>query len=383
MASLCYWFAALAAVGSLYAPALIGERSEALSAGAALVIGGSLALAAFSRSRSAVAREPARGSIALLILAVALFTVSSIAAAFTRPFEPRDIGVFALQAVVPIVLLASPRRAELLTALGWMCVAFAGIDAAANLVAAAGLIELPAYGGRMDQAGVHIRYPGLSGNTLAAGLVAFLAVCALARRPSSWRLALIALLLISLWLIDARRYLALAVFATPLLVWRPAWRLPLPLVSIAIGAVGLTAAFSPVFGDELRGLLIRQGLDTARGHLLLGLGPQWRDTSELAATFTSLSDVGVTESGWLDLAVAYGALAAAALGFAALLAMGARNADRFAAVLLALLTASLAFSDPLDGYLGALAFFGALAGCQVARKEGAVNGVDDHDARRA
>ena len=370
MASGLYWLAALAAVGSLYLPALLGERSAGVVAAVAvLVFGGLLAGVFVPRDVRMGRREPARASVAFLVTAIGLFTASTVWAAATKPLDVRDLGVFALQAAVPIALLASPRRADLLKALGWTCVLFATLDAGANLLASAGVFDLPAYGGRVDAAGVHVRYPGLSGNTLAAGLVAFVAIGFLASRLSWKRVLfvapLIVALFVSLWLIDARRYLALAALAVSLIAWRPATRIPLPLVAIVVGATGLSAAFSPVFDDELRSLLIRQGVGLAAAHPVLGEGPQWRDTSTLVANFENLSAAGVTESGILDLAVAYGVIASVALLLSALLAMGRRRLDRLPAVLLCLLTASLAFSDPLNGYLGALVFFAALACCQT------------------
>ncbi|MGI8839955.1 MAG: hypothetical protein ACR2F8_04090 [Caulobacteraceae bacterium] len=368
------WIVAAAAVGSLYAPALTGLSARATTPVAAGIIAAGLvglALAEGSAFRAEAPESIARRlSAACLALAVALFAISQAAGAASRPMNLNDWGLFALQAGTPILLTVSGRRLALLRAFGWTCLAFAAVDAVANLAAFAHLIDLPAYAGRHVEGGVRLRYPGLSGATHAAGLVAFAAVTFVATgtggrlRPAlAARLGLLAVLIASLWLIDARRYVVLAILAVFLLGFRPAWRLPLAWIATGIGAAGVAAAFAEA--DDLRWRLMAAGAARALAHPLLGIGAAWRDAGQLSPVFQSLQDAGVTESGLVDLSIAYGALAAALLVLSALAALAARRARQsLPAVLLALLTAELAFGDSLTGFLGALLFFAALTACQ-------------------
>ncbi|HEY5410622.1 MAG TPA: hypothetical protein VIJ94_07835, partial [Caulobacteraceae bacterium] len=244
------WIVAAGAVGSLYAPTLTGlgaALTTPVLAGA--IAAGLIGLAGAQVLGGAADFRPtilggARGvSVGLLALAVAAFALSGAVGAFTRGLTVNDWGLLALQAGTPVLLTLSGRRAELLRALGAVCIVFATVDMAANLAAFAHLIELPAYSGRLTSEGVRLRYPGLSGNSLASGLVAFTAVAFLAsgvdgrmRGALIARIALIGALLVSLSLIDARRYLVLAALAVPLLGYRPAWRIPPALVAACVGA---------------------------------------------------------------------------------------------------------------------------------------------------
>ncbi len=108
-----------------------------------------------------------------------------------------------------------------------------------------------------------------------------------------------------------------------------------------------------------------KGLGDALSHPLLGSGPAWRDTSGLEATYQSLAGAGVTESGFLDLSIAYGVPSAALFLLAAVLALVAtRSRLTSPAVMLSMLTAELAFGDSLTGFLGAVLFFTSLTICQ-------------------
>jgi hypothetical protein len=256
---------------------------------------------------------------------------------------------------MPVLIALNGRRMQLLNALGWICVAFATADMVANIWFAL--------------QGAWQRDPGLSGNTHAAGLVAFTAVVFLAAcKAGWWRWALILALLGSLFVIDARRYLGMAVVAIPLLTYRPVSKLPLVVVATVAAAVGLYGTFATgalSFGDNLRASLMLTGLGDALSHPLLGSGPVWRDASGLEATYQSLAGAGVTESGVLDLSIAYGMPSAALFVLAAVLALVAtRSRLTSPAVILAMLTAELAFGDSLTGFLGAILFFTSLTICQ-------------------
>ncbi|MEO8925903.1 MAG: hypothetical protein ABI306_01955 [Caulobacteraceae bacterium] len=368
------WIVAVAAVGSLYAHTFIDAPASATTPVLACAIAAglvALAVGGLARFRLAPAERGARRiSAGLLALALAGFAASTLVGLATRGMGAGDWGVFALQAGTPILLSLTGRRVQLLRALGWVCIVFASVDAAANLAAFAHAIDLPAYSGRLTEGGVRLRYPGLSGNSLAAGLVAFTAVAFLAagvggrmRWALAARIALIGALFASLYLIDARRYLTLAALAVPLLGFRPAWRIPPAAVAVGLGAAGLAAAFAET--SDLRARLVIGGAARALAHPLLGQGPTWRDPASLQPLFASLHGAGVTESGLLDLSIAYGVPATALLVLASLTALSARRpAQSLPAVILALLTAELAFGDSLSGFLGAILFYAALIACQ-------------------
>ncbi len=357
------WATALAVVTSVYAPAVLGVSSRVTTPALAVVIASGLILLAM-RGWPDLPVAPAltpmrRLSAVCLPLAMLGFLFSGVAGRFDREYSLNDWGLLALQAGTPLLLLFNNRRPQLLDAVGWVCVGFATVDMAANFWAAA--------------LGSWERDPGISGNTHAAGLVAFIAVAFLVGRANGWwRWPLIALLLGSLCLIDARRYLGMAIVAVPLLTLRPLAKLPLVLVTVMAAAAGLVGTFSTgllSFGDDLRGSLMKEGLADALAHPLLGTGPEWRDTSGLEATYRSLSGAGVTESGLLDLSIAYGLPAALLLVLSALLALSAsRSRLTLVPVMLAMLTAELAFGDSLTGFLGAVVFYTVLTVSQ--RDEG-------------
>lgn len=363
------WIVAVAAVGSLYAHTLSGLPAGVTTPALAGIVAVALALLAAMGARAfrAGPLTGARGlSVLFLVLAVAGFSISTLVGLATRQTSLNDWGLFALQAGTPVLLTLNGRRERLLEALGATCILFAAVDAAANLAAVAHLIDLPAYAGRMTEGGFRLRYPGLSGNSLASGLVAFVAVAFLAVKVSGpmrpalvARIALIAVLIASLWLIDARRYLTMSLLAVPLIGFRPAWRIPPALIAVGLGAAGLVAAFAET--SDLRARLVIGGVARALSHPLLGAGPQWRDPAAMQPLYENLHGAGVTESGLLDLSIAYGVPAAAMLVAAALAALAARQRTQgLPTVILALMTAELAFGDSLTGFLGALLFYACL-----------------------
>jgi hypothetical protein len=350
------WATAFAIVASLYAPAVLGTSSRITTPVFAVVIACGLTILAvlqFSWRPVSPTMTPVRLlSATCLALAILGFMLSSVEGRFDREYNLNDWGLLALQAGTPLLILCNNRRLQLLDALGCICVGFAYVDMVANLWAALH--------------GAWERDPGISGNTHAAGLVAFVGVAFLAAQEKRWwSWPQIALLFASLCLIDARRYLGMAIIAVPLLSFRPLAKLPLVVVTVAVAAVGLLGTFSTGllrFGDDLRGDLMQAGLVDALAHPLLGTGPAWRDTSELQATFHSLSGAGVTESGLLDLSIAYGVPAALLLVLSAVLALCvSRSRLTLAPVVLTMLTAELAFGDSLTGFLGAVVFYTALA----------------------
>jgi energy-converting hydrogenase Eha subunit C len=353
------WTAAFSAVGSLYVPNILGLSSSSSTPFMACVIAVSLALLAlqdFPRFLIPPAPWPLRGlSVLCLALALAAFSASAVMGAFDRTYRLSDWGLFGLQTGTPVLIALSRRRLQLLSALGWVCVAFASADVVANVWFA---IQ-----------GAWQRDPGLSGNTHAAGLVAFAGVVFLAsREPSRWRMIIILMLIGSLCLIGARRYLGMAIVGALLMLKCSRMRLSLIAVSLVSAAIGLYGTFATgtlSFGDNLRASLMESGLNDALSHPLLGGGPMWRDATELEATYQSLAGSGVTESGVLDISIAFGMPAAVLFVLSTVLALSAgRSKLTFPSVMLSMLTAELAFGDSLNGFLGAILFFTSLAVCQ-------------------
>ena len=283
--------------------------------------------------------------------------------------------MFALQVGAPVLLSLNPRRLELIVAIGVICVAFAMIDAAANLLAVGRVVELAVYSGRLGVDGVRLRYPGLSGNTHAAGLVAMVAIVSLGARlrraapPRSMLYAVaIAVLFGSMILIDARRYTALAALGLVVILYKPARRVPAALIATLVAGAAVWAIFRTIFdpADDLRARLMLEGLARAAEHPILGRGPAYLDPSAFQPGFQALATEGVTESGVLDLAVAYGIPAVTLLIAACMLALSTRRrAQSTPLVILTLLTAELAFGNPLTGFLGAVLFFACLLSLQL------------------
>jgi hypothetical protein len=160
----------------------------------------------------------------------------------------------------------------------------------------------------------------------------------------------------------------MAAVTVPFLTYRPLARIPLVLVTGAAAAIGLYGTFATnflSFGDDLRASLMTTGLSNAASHPLVGLGPTWRDASNLEATYESLVGAGVTESGILDLSISYGIPAAILFVLATVLALLARRSKpTLPSIILTMLAAELAFGDSLTGFLGSILFFTSLTICQ-------------------
>ena len=180
-------------------------------------------------------------------------------------------------------------------------------------------------------------------------------------------LGLIFVVLGSLELIDARRYLGMAVVGFLVITFRPLWRVPLVFIIAGIAGSAVYAAFTNFFDyeDDLRGRLMADGWQYAQQYPFLGQGVFYRDLSGVHPNYTTLSSAGVTESGILDLGLSYGLAAAGFFVLAAILAASARrNGQSAPRMLLALLTAELAFGDSLTGFLGSVVFYTCLVWVQ-------------------
>jgi hypothetical protein len=314
-------------------------------------------------------------SIALALLSIAFVGVFlSFALSLGRGLSVNDVGVFLLQGVVAVLILLSRGRERLALAVGSWAVAFGLLDAVANLMGVAGLIDIQAPVRRIDGE-LEFAYPGLSGSTLGGGFVAFAAVCRLAlaaQRPGairwiSWLLVL--LLLVSLDLIAARRYFGLALVAITLfLFWRPFSRIGLQWVSLWVAALFLGLTFTASEGDTgnvLRGLLMLNGVERALEQPIVGRGPTYFVLDDRTANFIDLAEAGVTESQLLDFAISYGMLSALCFLFAILLALAVQQGSnrKYPAIVLTCLTAELFFGGTLASLAGTLLFYGSLGAC--------------------
>ena len=375
------WLAAVAAVLIFYAGFLTGQPSSETTPPLTAVVLAALALRALLGIHTlqlAPARDlPRMASTVLMALALLGFLVSATYGYLTRPSALPDWGLFALQLGLPVILILTIERGDLIRAICKVCVIFASIDMIANLLAVAGLFELPQLSARVDQFGRSLRYPGLSGNTHAGGLVAFIAMVYLInlfdfRRLFSSRNVVLAawtgLIFISLLFIDARRYLVLIICAAPLLAIPFAKRIPLPALMTVVVALMLGRTFTADFsdrGNQLRQDLMMSGAARAAEHPWLGEGVFYRSGEGLISTFSSLSQAGVTESMVLDFSISYGIFSTLAFVAACVLAAGGRRASPHPpAIFLALLTAELFFGGVLQGVLGSVLFFACLTYCQ-------------------
>lgn len=375
------WIAAIAATVIFYADFLTGRPASETTPVLTAVVLASLAvrgLIGIPTLRIMPAGDPVRrASTALFTAALFGFLVSAAYGFLTRPSSLPDWGLFSLQVALPVALILTPERGHLILAICKVCVAFATLDMVANLLAVAGLFELPQMSGRRDEFGLSLRYPGLTGNTHAAGLVGFIALVYLVSRLELRRLVShrnifiagwVAALFASLVLVDARRYLVLLAFAIPLLILPQARKIPLPAVIAVIVLVMLGKTFTADYadvGNQLRQDLMILGASRAAEHPLLGQGIMYRSSEGLEATYSSLSSVGATESMILDLSISYGILATLVFLVACVLAVTARRRSLSPpAIFLALLTAELFFGGVLTGVLGSLLFFACLTFCQ-------------------
>lgn len=371
------WVVALGAVGSFYVDSLAPELPTTTICGglafSALLFLAVLGLRGRRMPKPAGARALSRYFMFATLLGI---TIATLRGATQAPLTVQDWALYSLQVALPLLLLFVPLR-QLLEAVCRCCVFFGLLDAAANFAAVGGLIELSAYSGRVSDFEVITRYPGFAGNTHAAGLVAFIAVVYLSvqlalrpRRQTFWFfLAALVLIAVSMQLIDARRYTAMALVGCGaiLFVRRPRVA-PLPLLAIGVSTLlVLLTYFSAADdrGNHLRWLLMTGGWKRSLDHLLTGDGLRFQDSYGIVADYYVLSQAGVTESGILDFAIAFGWPTSIAFILAGLFAAGARRATYSApAVLVAMLTAEMAFGASVGGYLGAIVFYGCLIYCQ-------------------
>ncbi len=291
-----------------------------------------------------------------------------------RPISESDWGIFVIQIITPVLITFCSNRIDLLKAICRVSVVFAVADFSANALTYLGIFKLAEHVGDGSEYGLH--YLGLPGNSFAEGLISFLAISytasGIARSPSALsrlaRYGLLVALFVSEWLIRARVDLGLSIVAVFLLIWPWSFRLPMAWVAIALSAVFLASTFypNPYKTDEtLRRDLMTMGVRTALERPLLGDGPRYRATADLDADYRQLHQAGITESGTLDFAIAYGIPSTVCLYLSTIFALAAtRFRQTLPAVLLVCLTGSLAMTGGLGSFLGSIVFYLALIICQ-------------------
>jgi hypothetical protein len=310
-----------------------------------------------------------RAAFFLLVAVVSVWILVSISHYLARPPTVRDFGEFGIYCLIPILLLLNKERGQLVTLVARLCVIMTLADLAYNLLAIAGVVTPPTNAGGLIVGGVRLqRYAGISGNVLAAGEVGLIGVI-----YSAWRMRCIpkripkvvwfltcALCFLGLHLIIARRYeVAAIVGATIILIPWARW-VPLPIYAVVQGASGLYFTFTSLDLEEvLRSRLISAAADDLSGVFWFGRGPYF--AAPVAGTrFLEMWAGGITESGWLDIALAFGAPAAALFVVAVVVALLAKRASvTWMPVLVTVLAGTLPYNNPL-GFLGSVVFFGGL-----------------------
>jgi hypothetical protein len=368
------WLTAFAVVFSLYAHTVFGIASSQVTPIAAFVIAGGLLSMCACWTADPMISVPTTamrqlGAMALWLAWGALLGIG-LAGFFLRDEPPslNDWGLFALQVGALPLLLFNNQRAYFINAIGSVCVGFALIDAVASFGDLAGFWRLAEHGGRFTDTGIVERIPGLTGNSHAAGLVALVACCFVATRLQFWRAwrgtvcaaAVLTILFGSLILSDARRYIGEAVLCIGLVGFQ-FWRFaPLQLLAPTLGAAGVWYSFTHWDSDNvLRADLMADGWREAADHVLIGDGVTYRVIEGGGSYYLRLANV--TESGVIDFALAYGWLATGLLILALVFSLsGARRQLFWPVGLLTVLSGELAYGNPLEGFLGAIMFFGSL-----------------------
>lgn len=319
----------------------------------------------FSPSRARMELSPlGRFSITMIGLAAVGALVSSYEN-ITGDFDLKSAGTLFFVSLCPFLLIFSDRE-RMVVSICQIAVMFALADAIVNTLSSIGLYDLQVYSGRRDESGLRVRYPGLSGNTLGAGLVAFLAIAylsSLAKKLTDRKLIffLIAVLIYSLILIDARRYLGVSLIAI-LLIFKPT-QIRIPYVFLIVGTVAifLYGTFSADLmdsGNQLRAALMTYGWQQALGSPITGIGVSYTDQTDLVPTFESLASAGVVESQTIEFMRDFG-IVSTVLWMIGIFAVSFREQQNkaLAGVLFALIAAEVFYGTPLRGPLASIIFY--------------------------
>jgi hypothetical protein len=361
-----------------YAHALFRKPPQgltpAITFSIALALGASGALGALSMNIMRSGTYSRRISTSFLLIAIFFQVISCLNGYIHRSPSAADWGVFAVQVLAPIFLILSPHRNEILVFTLRTAVVFAFCDLFVNVVTYTGVARLSEKSGDYSSYGIH--YLGLPGNSLAEGLVAFLAITYISSRiPQSigrWeflaRILLLGLLFFSEFLIKARSDLGISIVSAALLAFRNSNRFSMALVASIVSVIFLAATFfhNPYNTDDtIRANLMQRGFTASEHNIFIGQGARYRATSDLVGNFRTLNAAGITESGTLDYAIAYGALSTISLYLSFFFALSAKRYHQtIAAVMLACLTGALAINGGLSSFLGSIALYISLIICQ-------------------
>ncbi len=371
------WLTAFAIVFSLYAHTVLQVDSALITPISALAIAGGLGFGSLLWLRKPAVSMPIfpgrQFGAFFLSTAWLSFVLFGLIGFQERSPTLNDWGLYLLTVGTLPLLLMNHARFDLLGAIGWFSVFFALADAAANLGALAGFWQLSDAGARRVGFDYIDRLGGLTGNTHASGIVGLVAICVLSSSLSNLismqklqtkAISLIisgVVIAISMYFIDARRYLleaAVAVF----LILVPAWKfVPLWVSSVTIAASGIAFTFGSFdYENAQRANLMAAGFRDAQQHLWLGEGIFYH-TPIAGPMFNDLWSAHVTESGVLDLAIDFGWVATCTLLLGVIFTLsGWRSRLTWVASLVTVMAGELAYGNPLDGFLGSILFFGGL-----------------------
>ena len=371
------WLTAFAIVFSLYAHTVLQVDSAVITPISALAIASGLGLGSLLWLRKPVFSMPifpGRKFGAFLLSAAWLsFVLLGIIGFQERSPTLNDWGLYLLTVGTPPLLLMNHARFALLVAIGWFCVFFALADAAANFGALAGFWHLADAGARRVEFNYIDRLGGLTGNTHASGIVGLVAICVLSSSLSNLIferkfqtkailiVSAIFLIAISIYFIDARRYLFEAAVAAFLLII-PVWKfIPLWIPSVMIATSGIAFTFGSFdYENAQRANLMAAGFRDAKNHLWIGEGIFYHTPIE-SPMFNDLWSAHVTESGVLDLAIDFGWAATCTLLLSVFFTLsGWRSRLTWMASLVTVMAGELAYGNPLAGFLGSILFFGGL-----------------------
>jgi hypothetical protein len=369
------WTTAIVLVGSLYAHTLFNSDRAGTTTTVAFIIAGLLALSTALWIARPSFIPPAtlarRWGLILGAAAILICVVISFFHLLNGEMTTKDFGQFGIYCGVPIFLFLNSDRVMLADTVAFICVLAALADLVFNLGVIFDLVQ-PVVVTTFEFNGQSVnRYPGISGSVLGAGLVGLVAsiyVAARVRLADSrrallfWLVVLMAIFL-GLVLVGSRRYLVEAIVGVFVLLLGLPNSLTLPLVGPAIGAFGLYETFHNFdVGNRVRQTLMRAGWEDLQAHFWTGAGILYREQAlNVTMSFGSLWKERVTESGFLDLGLAFGLPATVLLMLAVTVTMGARrNYSSWYAVIVAVMLGEFAYGLPLGGFLGSVVFYCAL-----------------------
>ena len=373
------WLIALGAVLTYYGHALIPINTPILPP---LIIGTTLffvvlsgCLGFLSLTYVPVARGLRLYSYMFLFMSLWLGVISSISGLFYRHNSASDWGIFIIELALPIFIMLIKSRTNLFLRICQTCVVFAAGDLIVNLGTFLGFNYFNKNtSGENSEYGIH--YLGIPGNSFAEGIVAFVAVSYLTaifvEKKSFYSRSFLVLAIVALmaseWMIRARTDFLMSTVSIFLLAHKKSYKVPLILVLLVMSSILLWGSFydNPYNTNEsLRVDLLLDGAQRALRFPMLGEGAHFRSTSELTANYFRLRDAGITESGTLDHAIAYGIPSIMAFYISVFLVLSAgRNHQTLPVVIVVCMTGSMVLTGSIDSLFGALIFYLSLAICQ-------------------